>query len=182
MRKTGRRHLLTNGIRYGIAIGIALLLLTGCDNLFGEEEEEEDGTLTVTISGFDPTTCGAETPYVIGFVMPAGADPNTGTVLGAGGGPVDSPTASDTIKVWDTQTDMATDVDWSGSGGDRYDVYAGVYCISAGEDPGDDLDNPKWVYGAVDYSQPFSYKQDGNQAFNTDFGDYAEIDPYVATP
>ncbi|MDA3951984.1 MAG: hypothetical protein PF508_22440 [Spirochaeta sp.] len=173
MKLTGRRGLLRDIFPYGIAISIALLLITGCDNLFGEEEED-DGTLAVSVSGYDGSCApSTDNEFFIVFVMAGGADPNTGTVLAAGGGDqITGDTASATARVWDPQTEKATDVVWEGSGGDRYDVYPTVYCGADLESI--DLDDPYAVYGAMDYSQPLTYKQDGNQSFSTDFSDYSK--------
>ncbi len=150
------------------------LLFSGCDNLFGDDED--DGTLTVSVSGFDES-CPVDTLFAA-FVYSAGADVMDDNVqpVALVGEMVSDTSASGTAFVYDDGPGSP----WKGKGGNRYDVYPTIYCTDGTDGEGSPTVggtpfynvNPDWVYKSADYDQPITYKQDGNKSIATAFGEY----------
>jgi len=150
-----------------------VVVLSGCNDILGnEEDDEKDGNLTVSISGFNGT-CDSDVPYLIGWVLPAGTDPMTTDPVGVGYKSLES-TTSGSLVVKTVGDSGPTDTVWTGNGGNTYDVYPTIYCTTIETfDP--DTDEPKWIHKAADYSQPVSYEQDGNATISTTFDEYVGL-------
>jgi len=155
------------------------LLISGCDNPFAEDED--DGTLTVSVSGFTGTCGVGQDVLFAAFVYNAGADVMDDNVqpVALVGEMVPDTSASGAAFVWGDDARPT----WSGKGGNSYDVYPTIYCTDGNAPDGTPLkngnkfneENPDWVYKSADFDQPVTYKQDGNKSIATAFGDYVVV-------
>ena len=153
------------------------LLISGCDNLFGDDED--DGTLTVSVSGAtggDEFLCGTDEPLFIFFVFPGGSFTNIDQAKADGLEPLsangdvinESGSASATAVLFGDSG--PTDTVWKGKGGNRYDVVPTVFCVDNPDDPGTELSE-----GEPEYIHPtIGYKQDGNKSISTLASDFVE--------
>ena len=103
--------------RLGAFAFITMLVFSGCENLFGEDEDEENGTLTVTVTDIIPNS-----DYGVAGVFPAGANAETTTPIAAGYGALSSSSITVTARMVDSSGNL-TSTTWTGSGGTSYDLY-----------------------------------------------------------
>lgn len=171
------RHVALRTLLSLVAIGLLLLLLTGCDSLFGGGED--DGTLTVSLTGAaqanDETTGDKKAIFIVA-ILPGGGDPETTDPVAIIGTEISGGEAQDVARV-PGDGDPSTLPEWNGSGGSSYDVYPLVYYVTDAElDEGGDFwtECDHWVYKSdtEDWGEPISYEQDGNASFATVFSDY----------
>ncbi len=164
-----------------VLVGLVFLLTTGCD-LLGDDDDEKDGTLTVSVSGVPSDICAngdTDTLFAV-FIMIAGASIEEDEWLeeewvGLVAEEVENGSASGTAFIAD-QGD--TRPDWTGTGGSSYDVYPTIYCVTFGEGAPTKGENAFYlvdadlVYDKADWSAPITYKQDGNKSISTAFEEY----------
>lgn len=161
------------GVIVIVAALVIVIVFSGCDDLLGnDDDDEKDGNLTVSVSGFNESCANDDKPYFLGFVLPAGSDPNTTEPIAIAWEENIGSTGSGIAEI--AGDDGPTGVQWTGAGGATYDVYPTVYCATDLTNLGDSLDSPAWVYKAADYSQPITYTQDGNITIETAFSDYVD--------
>ncbi len=161
-----------------VLVGLVFLLTTGCD-LLGDDDDEKDGTLTVSVSGVPSEICENDETLFAVFVMNAGAsvdeDWDAEEWVGLVAVEVENDSASGTAFIAD-QGD--TRPDWTGTGGSSYDVYPTIYCVTFGEGAPTKGENAFYlvdadlVYDKADWSAPITYKQDGNKSISTAFEEY----------
>ncbi|MFW5843764.1 MAG: hypothetical protein ACOCW6_07545 [Spirochaetota bacterium] len=150
---------------FGTVLALLLLLYFGCDPDAGGTEA--DGTLTVSIEGFD-SNCGLDAgrdPYLIAWVMETGAEVVIGgdtSPRAAGFAQIVDGVASAEARVFETEGEGPPETQWKGTGGSTYDVYPTVYCITSLETFDPVRQGPDWFHGASDFSAPITYTQDGD--------------------
>jgi hypothetical protein len=131
---------------------ITLLVFSGCENLFGEDEDEEDGALTVTV-----TDIVTSSDYGVAGVFPAGADAETTTPIAAGYKALSSSSVTVTARLVDSSGNL-TSTTWTGSGGTSYDLYV----FTKNSEPSN-AGTVKPESGDDTYTTfPITYKQDGD--------------------
>jgi hypothetical protein len=104
--------------------------------------------------------------YDAGADVLGGADPVAG-----GGGEVDGDLSGGVAEIWDATTQEPTGQEWSGKGGNSYDVYPTLYCVADPSSYDYFNNNPSRIYGAGDFSAPITYEQDGNKTISTTYSD-----------
>lgn len=166
------------------ALVFALAGLTGCEGLeelFGGGDPE-DGRLTVSVAGVPMDMCGAETEdkdiffaalvYNAGSLIDSGS--SDGWVALVGEMVADGAASGTAFVVGDDNRP-----EWKGSGGEEYDIYPRVYCVTFVED-GPPTKNgayfftqdSEYVFRSIDW-QWYRYEQDGNERLDTTFNQYA---------
>lgn len=147
-----------------LAAGLLLMLPTACDNLFGSDDDsEDDGTVTVSITGADSQNG----ENFGGAVCKHGDDLTQDNGLAYGGVEINgSGEATATLIELDDNGDP-TGEEWEGSGGKKYDVYIWIDAGDSGPGARGDFLWEKW---------PYTYKQDGDELIETNFDDYDEVE------
>lgn len=161
-------------VAFGTVLAL-LILFSGCDP--GGGGTEADGTLTVSIEGFEESCSVAamEHPYLIAWVMDAGAEVVIGgdtTPRAAAFAQIVGGVASAEARVFETEGEGPPETQWRGTGGSTYDLYPTVYCITEIGTFNPGTQEADWIHGATDFSAPITYTQDGDQSISTIFGDY----------
>jgi hypothetical protein len=143
----------------GSALVVLLVSLTACDTLLGEDEE--DGTLTVTVNNID--TSGHD--WGIAGVFASGADPEGGDRPLAGNYVALTSTTVTAIARTFDESGNPTTTAWEGTGGTKYDVYI----FASNTEPSGDLRSTLPGSGDVVYANfPVTYTQNGNKTITAD--------------
>jgi hypothetical protein len=173
----------------------ASLLLAGCENVLGEDDDTPgtetptvatDGSLTVGVTGVDmdveSTTEGDDDLLFAAFVFNAGGDPLSAEdseenwVAMVAEEIVNGSASGTAFQIVEGERGA----EWVGTAGESYDVYCTVYRVTLQDGPplkdGEHftLSNPECVHGTIDWQSPVTYEQDGDETLASSFDEYLE--------